>query len=87
MIKEKEIPVINAINENTILKGMQVLADGIKATVKLRKDDGWGSEKIIVNFQKPHPIHKDVFMTKYFFIEDDGIKWGHDEGFIKLVKV
>ena len=75
------------ITEKDIREGegtIDVFVDGHEATIEIYECT-W-SERVRINFKKPHPRWEKEFQTKYFQFEKDGeMSWGHDGEVIKIV--
>ena len=55
---------------------MDVIVDK-KYKAKMKIDTfGTFSERILLLFDQPHPIHGKEFMTKYYFFRNNFIEWG-----------
>lgn len=60
-------------------KKLPVMIDGIPGTCWIQERD-FACEKIVVTFDRPHPVHGDGIYTKYFYLKEPGnLHWGHDD--------
>jgi hypothetical protein len=76
LITEKDIPVGKG--------SIDVLVDGYEATIEIYECT-W-SDRVRINFKKPHPRWEKEFQTKYFQFEKAGeMSWGHDGEVMKIV--
>ena len=81
LITEEMIPIVY---DNGEPKTIRIVVDGHTARCFLL-DRGWNSTKIVILFDKPHPVWDMSFTTKYFdFIKPGELRWGHDEKLMKL---
>ena len=75
LITEKDIPVGKG--------SIDVLVDGYEATIEIYECT-W-SDRVRINFKKPHPRWEKEFQTKYFQFEKDGeMIWGNDGEVMKI---
>ena len=67
---------------------MKVIIDNITAKIEFGYF-GTFSERILINFESPHPEYGNSFTTKYYTIQSDKstITWGHDNKVIKWTSV
>ena len=75
------------ITEKDIREGkgtIDVFVDGHESTIEIYECT-W-SERVRINFKKPHPRWEKEFQTKYFQFEKDGeMIWGNDGEVMKIV--
>jgi len=84
LITEEMIPIVSGNGEP---KTIRIVADGHTARSFLL-DRGWNSTKIVILFDKSHPLWGDYFTTKHFyFIEPGSMRWGHNEEMMKISNI
>ena len=84
LITEEMIPILSG-NDNPEM--IRIIVDEHPARCFLQ-DRRWNSTKIVILFDKPHPLWGDYFTTKYFdFIEPGSMRWGHNEEKMKISKM
>ena len=84
LITEEMIPIVFGNDEPNTIK---IVVDENKARCFLL-DRGWGSTKIVILFDNPHPDWGDYFTTKYFdFVEPGIMRWGHNDESMKISKI
>ena len=83
LITEEMIPMVSGNNEPNPIR---IVVDEHTARCFLL-DRGWNSMKIVILFDKPHPVWDDYFTTKYFdFIEPGKMRWGHEKESMRISK-
>ena len=81
LITEEMIPIVSGKDGPKTIK---IVVDKHHARCFLQ-DRGWNSTKIVILFDKPHPVWGDYFTTKYFhFVEPGEMKWGYDNKIMKI---
>ena len=84
LITEEMIPIVSGNGEP---KKIRIVVDEQTARCFLL-DRGWNSTKIVILFDKPHPVWNEFFTTKHFdFIEPGKMKWGHDNEIMSISKM
>lgn len=84
VLTEEMIPI--APMEGGSHEILRVSVDGYDAEIFIAQR--WNSDKIVINFDKLHPIWKEVFTTKYFFFEKPGeMSWGHNGEVMKILQI
>lgn len=75
LVEFAEIPVIGVDDDELKLS---VLVDGKPAKIFIGRR-GFASDKIVIDFDEPHPRFGTSFETKYFYMDEPGLLcWGFD---------
>ena len=78
LVVEADVPYLDGDRYNGPGSGLKVLADGVPGHIFVGGRD-FASDKVVIDFQPPHPEHGPQFATKYFeFITPGWLDWGHD---------
>ena len=84
-VTEEMIPInpMSAEPDSVPPNSLKVTVDRNNAICFIQ--ERWGSEKIVIIFEKPHQEWGEFFTTKYFLFEEPGkMQWGHDGNYMKL---
>ena len=78
-ITESDIPIIKS-GEDFLKGALKAYIDDQPALIAVVEID-WGSDKIVIDFEKENSEWPEGFWTKYFFFKDDEpgvLHWGHE---------
>ena len=84
-ITESDIPIIKS-GEDFLKGALKAYVDGQPALIAVVERD-WGSDKIVIDFEKENTEWPEGFGTKYFIFKDDEpgvLHWGHEGRSMKV---
>lgn len=83
-VRIDEIPYLDVSVDVGPHDGLRVWADGLEARIFIR-GRGFASDKIVIEFEQPHPRFDTTFATKYFAMDEPGVlSWGHEDQMISI---
>ena len=76
LVVEADVPYLQGDRYTGPGSGLKVLADGLPGHIFVGGRD-FASDKVVIDFETPHPEHGPQFATKYFEFTTPGwLDWG-----------